>query len=421
MNTVDRREIAKGVNFTAVADSRFKTMNICATALVPLNKDTVSTYALLTQVLSRSCAQYPDFTALSRKLSALYGASLTAGVRKLGESLALTFSISGIDDSFALTKESISEELSQLLCSVIFEPFFTDGAFDTNEVEQERRQLIDTVDSEVNDKRAYVNTRLIEIMCADEPYGVRRCGTAQSIRAVTGEDLITAWKNMLHSATFEIFYVGQSCADTARNVFTEKFSSLERDLFELSTVIVPRAASVLEHTECMEVAQSKLMLGYRSEEAGEDKGVTAVRLMCAILGGSANSKLFKNVREKQSLCYYCVSRFHRAKGIMTIESGVESASIDKAKKGIQAELDAIRQGDVTEDEIRFAKLSVINDFISLYDTIGGIREWYLSQLGYSSIQSLEECIADFESITKEEIVEAANKMSLDTVYVLTSK
>lgn len=421
MNTVDRREIAKGVNFTAVADSRFKTMNICATALVPLCKDTVSAYALLTQVLSRSCAQYPDFTALSRKLSSLYGASLTAGVRKLGESLALTFSVSGIDDSFALTKESISEELSKLLCNVIFEPFFTDGAFDTNEVEQERRQLIDAVDSEVNDKRAYVNTRLMEIMCADEPYGIRRCGTVQSIRGVTGEDLVTAWKNMLTSATFEIFYVGQSSADTARNVFAEKFASVDRDLFELSTIVVPRAASVVEHTERMDVAQSKLMLGFRSEVAGEDKGITAVRLMCAILGGSANSKLFKNVREKHSLCYYCVSRFHRAKGIMTIESGVESANIDKAKKAIQAELESIRQGNVTEDEIHFAKLSVINDFISLYDTIGGIREWYLSQLGYSNIRSLEESIADFESITKDEIVAAANMMSLDTVYVLTSK
>lgn len=418
MNSLCRTEIAKGVNFSAVSDNRFKTMKITATVLVPLCKDTASVYALLTQVMTRSCAEYPDFTALSKKLSSLYGASLSGGVRKLGESLALSFSVSGLDDRYALTDESISEELSRILCSVIFNPLLDGEAFNTEEVEQERRQLVELAESEINDKRAYANNRLLELMCDKEAYGIRRYGSAEEIKKVTAQDLFKAWQTMLRSAHFEIFFIGESSAETAKKVFTENFASLDRNLFELSTDIIRRADSVREFEDRMEVAQAKLLLGFRTECGGKDTGVTAMRLMCAILGGSAHSKFFINVREKQSLCYYCVSRYQRAKGIMTVESGVEFENIEKTKNAVLKELDAIRNGDLTEDEINFAKLSIANDFVSICDTVGGIGEWYISQLADGRMLSVQEAIDDFNSITKEQIIEAANKVTLDTVYVL---
>ncbi len=418
MNSIDRRQIAQGVNFSAISDNRFKTMKISATVLVPLCKDTVSVYALLTQVMTRSCEEYPDFTALSKKLSSLYGASLSGGVRKLGESLALTFSVSGLDDRYALTQESISEELSRILCSVIFKPLLCKDAFDIEETEQERRQLIELAEGEINDKRAYANNRLLELMCEGESYALRRYGTVESIKKVTAKELYSAWQTMLKSAHFEIFFIGESSANTARAVFTEEFAKITREPFELSTDIVRSAECVREFEDRMEVAQAKLLLGFRAGVGGTDEGVTAMRLMCAILGGSAHSKFFVNVREKQSLCYYCVSRYQRAKGIITVESGVEFDNIEKTKKAILAELDAIRKGDVTDDEIDYAKLSVANDFVSICDTVSGIGEWYVSQLADGRLLSVEEAIDDFNSVTKEQIVEAANKLTLDTVYVL---
>ncbi|MBQ4105021.1 MAG: insulinase family protein [Clostridia bacterium] len=418
MNPIVRSEIARGVTFSYVSDNRFKTMRISATALLPLQAETVSAYALLSQVLTRSCAQYPDFTTLSKKLSSLYGAALEAGVRKLGEVLALTFSVSGIDDRYALSGESISEELSKLLCSVLFEPLLRDDAFDAEEVEQERRQLIDTADAELNDKRVYANNRLLELMCDGEPYGVRRYGSRDGIKAVTSSELYNTWKTMLSGATFEIIYVGDSSPEMAKGVFAEKFSSVQRELLPLGTTPVSAPENVRDFSDKMEVSQAKLLLGYRTSVAAPQTEVTAMRLMCAILGGSAHSKFFKNVREKQSLCYYCISRYHRVKGIMTVESGVESENIEKTKNAIMAELDAIRKGDITDDEINFAKLSVSNDFVSICDTVSGIGEWYLSQLGDGRLLSVEEAIADFNSVTKEQIVAVANKLTLDTVYVL---
>lgn len=418
MNSMNRTEIAPGVNFSAISDNRFKTMKISATVLVPLCEDTVSSYALLTQVMTRSCAEYPDFTALSKKLSSLYGASLSGGVRKLGESLALTFSVSGLDDRYALTKESISEELSRILCSVIFKPLLCADAFDSEEVEQERRQLIELAEGEINDKRAYANNRLLELMCEGEAYALRRYGSVEAIRKVTASELYTIWQTMLRTARFEIFFIGESSADTARAVFTEEFARVSRDVCSLSTNIVRSAEKVRDYEDRMEVAQAKLLLGFRAGVGGTDEGVTAMRLMCAILGGSAHSKFFVNVREKQSLCYYCVSRYQRAKGIVTVESGVEFDNIEKTKQAVLAELDAIRRGDVTDDEINFAKLSVANDFVSICDTVSGIGEWYVSQLADAKLLTVEEAIEDFNSVTKEQIVEAANKLTLDTVYVL---
>lgn len=421
MNTINRREIAPAVSFSSVKDNRFKTMKITAVALVPLERETVASYSLLSQVLVRSCKEYPDFTELSKKLSSLYGATLCANVRKLGESLMLSFTVSGIDDRYALTDESISESLSRLLCSVMFEPLLCGEAFDKTEVELERRQLIDLADSELSDKRVYAGNRLFEIMCKDEPFGLRKYGSKDLINEVTAENLYVIWKQMLKKAVFEIFFVGESSCEIAQNVFAQQFALIEREPYTLSTSVVSKAQEVTEYTETMEVSQAKLMLGYRTDCQGEDEGVTAMRLMCTILGGSAHSKFFVNVREKQSLCYYCVSRYHRAKGIITVESGVEFENIDKTRKAVEAELQAIRDGNVTDDEIRFAKLAVANSFVSTYDSVGGITEWYVSQLADGKLLSVEEANADFEAVTKEQIVAAANKLTLDTVYVLTGE
>ncbi len=421
MNNIVRREIADGVHFSAVRDNRFKTMRISATAMLPLSRETVSAYALLSQVMTRSCAEYPDFTALSRKLSSLYGASLEAGVRKMGEVLALTFSVSGIDDRYALSGDSISRELSELLCKIIFEPYLEGNAFCGTEVEQERRQLLELVDSELSDKRSYATSRLIELMCDKETFGVRRYGTKETINAVSPSELFAAWESMLRTARFEIMYIGESDPVFAQQVFADKFTSVDRFVTQLATVTSVTPESVREFSDEMDVSQAKLLLGYRTSVCAPQEETTAMRLMCAILGGSAHSKFFRNVREKQSLCYYCVSRYYRVKGIMTVESGVEFENIEKTKNACIAELEAIRRGDITDDEIKFAKLSIANNFVSICDTVSGIQEWYISQLCDGRMLTPSQASDEFNAVTREQIIAVANKLSLDTVYVLRGK
>ena len=421
MNSINRKQLADGVFFSSVKDSRFKTMKITANLIVPLSAETASANALLCGVLSRSCKAYPDFTKLSKKLSSLYGADLNVSVRKTGDRQVLSLSASGLDDRYALLGESIARELSLLLCSVIFEPNLENNSFVESEVEQERRQLLDLIDSEFNDKRIYANSQLVKNMCANEVFGIKRYGTAEKIKEVTPSSLYDTWQNLLRTAIFEIMYIGDSPSEKAEEVFSNAFAEINRTPAEVTTEIVRSVDKIKRLSEEMDLSQSKLVIGFRTACAVPDKEVNATRLMCAILGGTASSKLFCNVREKQSLCYYCASRYNRHKGILTVDSGVEGENIEKAEQGILKEIADMKKGEITDFEIEATKMAVINSFYSSNDTVSGIESWYSSQLFDDSFKSIEELSEEINSVTKEEIVKAAQKLTLDTVYVLKNK
>jgi predicted Zn-dependent peptidase len=216
-------------------------------------------------------------------------------------------------------------------------------------------------------------------------------------------------------------YIGDSPADKAKAVFERAFSNIEREPAQLSTKVVRTSAQAKHLSEEMELSQSKLVMGFRAGTAIPDKEVNATRLMCAILGGTANSKLFCNVREKQSLCYYCSARYDRLKGFIIVDSGVEGENIEKAEAGILKEIEDMKNGIISDFEMDATKMAVINSFRSSNDTVGGIESWYSSQLFDDNFQTIEELSNAINAVTKEEVVAAANKLNLDTVYVLKNK
>ncbi len=421
MSNIQRIRLGDGVWFSDVRDSRFKTMKISANLIVPLSAANAAANALICGVLSRSCKAYPDFTALSKKLSFLYGAELNASVRKAGDNQVLTLSASGLDDRYTLDGESVARELSLLLCGVIFEPNLQGEAFVPGEVEQERRQLLDLIDSECNDKRIYANAQLVSRMCAGEVFGMKRYGTAETIRAATPQSLYAAWRQLLKTAVFEIMYIGDSAPDRAVEVFRQAFEGIDRAPVTAQTEVIRAAAQPQHFTEEMDVVQSKLVMGFRAGTALPDREIYATMLMCAILGGTANSKLFCNVREKQSLCYYCGSRYDKMKGIVFIDSGVEGENIEKLEAGVLHEIEDMKNGVITDFEIEATKMAVINAYHTSDDTVSGIESWYAAQLFDDSWKSIEEMAALINGVTREEIVAAANRLTLDTVYVLKNR
>lgn len=421
MNSISREQIANGVFFNTIKDSRFKTTKLSVTFALPLTKEYASVNALLSGVLTRSTSAYPDFTLLSKKLSDLYGATLGGYVRKSGDKQIVVFSISGLDDKYAFQGDNITLDMSNLLCDVIFKPKLNGKSFYEEEILQEKRQLKDLIDSEFNDKRVYSLNKAISIMCKDEPYGLSRLGTKFDLDAVTGEDLYSAWVNLLQKANVEIFFSGENGGEVAKNTLKNFFSSYERFPVNTENTIISDVQNVKELKEVMELSQSKMIMGFRSGVASPYNDTMAMRLAVAILGGTAHSKLFNNVREKLSLCYYCSARFDKTKGIMTIESGVEKDNIEKAQKAILKELDDITKGNITDFEIESTKLSMCNDFVSVGDNVFGLEVWYLSQVLCGEFESIEEACKKVQSVTKEEIMEMASKLKLDTVYVLESK
>lgn len=419
MTGIEQRSVCSGVRFSSIRENRFKTVRMSVHFLWPLAEQTVSSNAILPFLLSRASRKYPDFTRLNEHLADLYGAVLDADVQKLGDVQVLSVSASGIADRYSLHGEKVSSELSRLLCSMIFDPPLENGFFPVEGFEQEKRQLTEMVDSEFNDKRAYAKLRCEQMMCAKEPYGIGRCGTRQQIQKLDRENLTQAWENLIHHARAEIMVLGDCDPDPIFKDFNAAFQSLGRtDAVDCPTKVISAAEKSAETAEKIEVVQSKLVLGFRTACAEPDAKVPAMKLCNALYGGTPNSKLFMNVREKLSLCYYCSSLYNPVKGIMLVQSGVETANIDRAKKEILAQLKEVQDGNFDESEISAARLSLCNSYHTLSDSLDGLEAWYLSQTFRNRIRKPEEEADLVRAVTKEEIVEAARNITLDTVYRL---
>ena len=422
MNEKFKREmIAPGVHFSTIYDDRFKTSRILVAMSTGIEKEKTAAVTACAGLLVHSTSEYPTFVELSRKLDSLYGMTLSGSSGKRGDEQFLYLSASGISDEYSLDGESVYEEMAKLLCGVLFEPNVKDGEFTAEDFRQEKRQLLDAIDAQFNDKRAYAKKRFLETMCADEKYGINLCGTKELVGKLTSAAAFETYSELVKTAKVEILCLCSNDTENVKRIFTENFAKVDRAPAQFETLVVRKADTVKEKTDVEDVVQSKLMLGFRTDCAEPDKGVDAAKLMCAVLGGTAHSKLFNNVREKQSLCYYCVSGYDSIKGIMTVESGVEKENIEKTKNAILKEVDDMKNGIITDEEIESAKLSLANSCITSVDHSSGTQSWYLAQVLKGTALTPEEQAQKFAAVTKDEIIEAAKSLTLDTVYVLTGE
>lgn len=412
-------EISNGVNFNVIKDERFKTGRISVTMFLPLDGKTASSYALLPFVLTNSCRKYPDFTSLNQKLADLYGASLFSDVSKIGDMQALTVSVSFLDDKFALDEENLSSQLTQLLCDILFDPLLKNGAFKQENVEQERRQLIELIDSEYNDKKILAKTRCEQLMCKDEKFGISRLGDKETVSKLTPEDIFDAWKTVLKTARIEIMALGDLNENSALEVFKNAFSKIKREnVVNCETQIVKTAQKVKEQYDNLDIAQSKLVMGFRTHAALQNDEVMPVRVAVALFGATPQSKLFLNVREKLSLCYYCSAKYDRNKGIMLVQSGVEKKNLEKAKDEILKQLDEIKNGNFTDAELDDTKRSLANSYRTIGDFLSGLENFYLSQAFDDEFLPPEQFIEKMDKVSREQVINAAKLITLDTVYAL---
>lgn len=420
MSEIEQRSVCDGVNFRSIRDSRFKTVRLSIHFFRPLKRGEASVNAILPFLLTRACKKYPDYTKLNERLAELYGAEIDADVQKLGDAQVLSVSVAGLADRYALNGEQISGELSRLLCSMLFEPPFQDGMFPEDGFEQEKRQMIETLDSEFSDKRLYALRRCEEIMCAGEPYGIGRYGTREEIRDLERKSLNDAWLRLIHRSKAEILVLGDCDPEPVYRDFSAAFQNLGRtSADECPNCVRKSIDKPNDITERADVAQSKLVLGFRAGCAEPEKTVPVMKLMSALYGGTANSKLFLNVREKMSLCYYCSSLFNPVKGMLLVQSGVEPANIERAKEEILAQLEEVKKGNFTGDDLNAAKLSLCNSYHTISDSLDSLEGWYLSKTFSDPGRTPEQEAEMIAAVTREDLISAAQHIALDTVYRLT--
>lgn len=413
------QNIAEGIRFCSVKTDKFKTCRVNISLAMPLDKN-ASSRAILPFMFSRRCAKYPDYTSLNRVLDELYGAAVSAGVLKRGEAQVISFSMSAIDDRFALDGDKVALECTKLLADMIFDPLTEGESFPEDIIEQEKRLLVEAIENEQNDKRRYAMLRCEQLMFADEAYGVNRFGSVEDVKALTPDVVYAAWRDVLQKATVQITMVSSMDPQPIVDLIREKFSEIERHPVEIKTLFVSGLPKPEYISESMPLKQGKLVMGFRTGMRSEDDMMPAMKVAVDIFGGGTYSKLFSVVREKMSLCYYCSAALFNSKGIVMVQSGIEDTNEEKAKNEIINQLRLTAEGKFTDEDFSSSIKSLTDSILGNSDTPEEITAWYASQILRNELKAPETYAKEIGNVDRAEVVRAAKTIMLDTIFMLKS-
>lgn len=414
-------QLASGVTARFIQNNRFKTTMISVYFYLPLCKDTVSVQALIPKVMTAQSPQYKDFSEINRRLDSLYGATLSTSVDKLGDLHEIRFAVTAISDRYTLDESGALTGAAQLLTELLFSQYLSGQKYSDNVITREKRLLSEEIKGEINDKRRYARQRCEEEMCSGEPYGLSAHGTVEGVEAINNDAIYNEIKNMLETAYINIQITGEKMPDGIIDTLKQSFSKIQRNYQKLNDDIIKSAKSTDTVIEKMDVKQGKLVMGFRSETVGNDEQTIDTMVMTDLFGGGPYSKLFCNVREKMSLCYYCSARSVRRKGLVFVESGVEKQNTERAKQEIINQFKAVQSGEFSSENLQEAVRSLSDSVKSVSDDLSSLDRWYATRTFEENPMSPEDFANKISSVTAEDVKKSANSFMLDTVYIIEPK
>ena len=410
------------VVLTCLQTDKFKTGCLSINLLTPLNRETASKNALIPMVLCRGTATLPDMAAIAARLDSLYGARIKPVVRKKGEIQVIGLYADFADDAFIPEESSILEHITELMGEMLLMPKTRGGLLIKEYVESERDKLLEQIRGRINDKRGYSIQRLFELMCAMEDYSTDKLGSESEAESITANELTHHYHDTLATSPIEVFYCGSAEPSRVKTAVKAALASLTRSDEEPDLGTDIRMNSLEEKPRYfedeMQVTQGKLALGFRLGECMDEPNVAAIKVFNAVFGGSVTSKLFMNVREKLSLCYFASSFIDMHKGILAVSSGIEFDKYDAALSEILSQLEAVRNGDVSDYELSSAKSGVASDYRTIEDSPVALEDFYLNQALIGPDCSPSELAALAEDITLKEVVQIAKGVECDAIYFL---
>ena len=426
MHTAYTDSLAPGIALTCVNTDKFKTGCLSVNLVGKLSRATASSYALLPQVLRRGSAELPDMARIAAALDDLYGARIEPIVRKKGEMHCTGFYADFPDSRFIPGGGGVLEETFSLALGILLAPDIQSGLLRSDYIESEKINLIDDIRAGINDKRNYSIDRLIGEMCAEEAFGVNGLGDISSVGAITPGSLTATYRDILAGALIEILYCGSAEPERVLSALRPALRNLpdrtDTAVPETRVVLYPRSGSPRRVTEELDVAQGKLAIGLRLGKAM--KGIPnypALMVFNAVYGSGDTSKLFLNVRERLSLCYSVSSMIEKHKGVMIVTAGIDFSSFETALAEIFAQLEQVKNGNISEQELLSAKRAVVTAIKSSMDRPAGLMDLYFdSKVSAASYDPVGLC-GDVEAITIGDVVEAASEAEPDTIYLLTGK
>lgn len=408
-------KIKENINLHYIPTCKFKTTTFSIYIQRPLTREETTLNSLLSMVLRRGCPGFEDTKALSRYLDSLYGTAFSTSVRKKCERQLVCANFQFINDKFLDDEIDIFDEVLKLANSA----FLKQEAFNEVYIKQEKENLKQQILSVINDKRSYASKCCTEIMCKDEAYGISKLGYIEDLDKIDKTTLYNHYKNVVLKSPVDIFVNG----DVDINIIAEKLKKMFADINVEYNVSEPadvkkEVAEVKRITEEQQIVQGKLSIGFRTNVYVNDEDYPAMMMYNSILGCGIFSKLFNNVREKLSLCYYASSSVDYLKGIMLINSGIEVSNFQKAYDEILVQMEDIKKGNISDMEMSAAVLGTVNSINSTSDNPFILDDYYLSRIISGKMITLDELAESIKKVTKEDVMRVAEKIQLDTVYFL---
>ncbi len=407
-----------GITLRCFPDERFKQGCLSLQFVQQMRRETAALNALLPAVLLRGTESAPDLRAITLRLDDLYGASVGALVRRVGDYQTTGLHCSFVGDRFAMAGDGILAPMVEFLQELLLRPALENGAFSQSFVESEKKNLMAAIESQRNDKRAYCNAQLLKEMCAADSFGIPRLGEITDVQTITPAGLYDQYQKLLKHSRIELFYVGGAAPEEVSRLLQPMFAGLERDYIPLPEQTGFHSPATGDHTEQMDIAQGKLAMGFTTPITLRDPRYPAMQLLNTVFGGGMTSKLFMQVREKMSLCYDIGSGYHGSKGILAVFAGIDFEKEPVTRQQIFAQLEACKRGEISPEELNAAKQAVISSLRGTHDSPGAIENYYattaLSGLGMTPQEYMEK----LAEVRAEEVTAAANTLQLHTTYFL---
>lgn len=410
------------IHFHTIVSKKFKTVNVIVKCKAMLNRETITKRALLPYILQQGTDKYPSEKELMMKLDELYGAVLSIDGVKKGNYHIISFRLEFANEKFINNETTVMDESLELLQEIIFSPRTEGEAFPEKIVEREKLTLKNKINSIYDDKIAYANMRLIDEMCKDELFELHTNGYVEDLDHINGEEMYTYYKSLLQKDRMDIYILGDFDEEKMSNklfeIFNRKSTMDPKEGNEESGKVISKSNEVIE---TQPVQQAKLHIGYRTNTTYQDDDYFALQVFNGLFGGFPSSKLFINVREKNSLAYYASSRIESHKGLLLVFSGIEAENYEKARNIIEEQMNEMKQGNYSDSEIEEVKELIISELKETLDHPQGIIELLYQQVVGEKQISPNEFIDNIMKVTKDDIVQVAEKIDLDTIYLLTNK
>ena len=412
--------LGKGINLTLIPEEKFKSNLVSIYIQRILDRDEVTMNALLPSIIKSGSEKYPSAREMSYHQDDLYGVSIGADSSKRGESQVITFKIISTDEEYL--DEQIFKKVVKYLDEVVNHPLVIDGGFKEEYVAIEKENLKNRIESIINDKGRYAVERAREEMFKNEKYGISDLGYLEDIDKITAKGLYEHYVNIMKTSPIDIVVEGNFDEDEIVEIISNGFDFHRENIIEIPRAdFIKKVDEIKVIKEEMDITQGKLVMGYRCNVDYKDEfKYYSLFVGSNVLGGGPHSKLFVNVREKESLCYYIYSSLEKYKTSMFISSGIESENYDKTVELIGEQLKSLKEGKISDEELLNSKSAIISSLKTIKDSLGGSSDFYLSQSMGGTNTTVEKIIEMIEKVTVSDIVEAFKNIELDTIYFLSN-